>query len=123
MSTRLLFVAGLALCFATGLSAQDAAKGSPHGDKVTVIVTHEVKDYALWRKGYDADESNRKQAGFKVSGVYADVKNPNLVSIVGEFPNAAAAEAFMKNPKLKEAMERSGVIGKPEVKVLTNAAK
>jgi hypothetical protein len=123
MSKRLLLVAAAALSLATGLSAQETTKGSAHGGKVTVIVTHEVKDYAAWRKGYDADESNRKQAGFKVSGVYADVKNPNLVSIIGEFPNAAAAEAFVKNPKLKEVMDKAGVIGKPEVRVLALAAK
>jgi quinol monooxygenase YgiN len=90
---------------------------------VTVVITHEVKNYASWRKGYDADESNRNKAGFRVSGVYADLKNPNMVTVIGEFPSAAAAEAFAASPKLKEAMEKSGVIGKPEVKILTVAPK
>jgi quinol monooxygenase YgiN len=123
MSRRFLLVAAMTLCFAVGLSAQEAAKGAGHTGKVTVIVTHEVKDYAAWRKGYDADESNRKQAGFKVSGVYVDVKNPNRVSIIGEFPNAATAESFFKNPKLKEVMDKAGVIGKPEFKELAVAPK
>jgi hypothetical protein len=91
--------------------------------KVTVVVTHEVKDYATWRKGFDAHESVRTKAGFKVSGVYADVKNSNVVTIIGEFPGTAAVEAFFSSPDLKETMMKAGVVGKPDVKVLAIAAK
>jgi quinol monooxygenase YgiN len=123
MAKYLFLVAAMTLCLAVGVSAQEAMKKPASGGNIMVIVSHEVKDYASWRKVYDADEPNRKKAGFKVSGVYADVKNPNMVSIVGEFPNAAAVEAFTTSPKLKEAMEKAGVIGKPDVKVLTAAPK
>jgi quinol monooxygenase YgiN len=122
----------LLLFISAGSFAQDLKKGSAMQDMkkepaksgvVTVIVTHEVKDYASWRKVYDADEPNRKMMGFKVWGVYADVKNPNVVSIIGTFPNAGSVDAFMSSPKLKTAMEDAGVIGKPDVKVLTATAK
>jgi len=123
MIRYLLFVVGMTLCLSIATSAQESMKKPAPGGKVVVIVTHEVKDYNSWRKGYDADETNRKQAGFKVSGVYADVKNHNMVTIIGEFPSAAAAEAFTTSPKLKEVMEKAGVVGKPEVKVLTAMQK
>jgi len=123
MVRNLFLAAAMTFCLVAGASAQEEMKNPAHSGKVTVVVTHEVKDYASWRKAYDADASNRKAAGFKVSGVYADVNNPNLVSIVGEFSNAAAADAFMANPKLKEAMEKGGVVGKPEVKVLVAKPK
>jgi quinol monooxygenase YgiN len=117
--TRLLFlVAAMTLSLAVGARAQDTMMKPAHEGKVLVIVTHEVKDYATWRKGYDADASNRKKAGFKVTGVYADVNNPNLISVIGEFPSAAAADAFTTSPLLKDVMEKAGVIGKPEIKVL-----
>lgn len=119
MIRYLFFVVGLTLCLSFGTSAQEATKKPARHGKVLVIITHEVKEYSAWRKGYDADEPNRKTAGFKVSGVYADVNNPNMVTIIGEFPNAAAAEAFSTSPKLKEVMEKAAVVGKPEVKVLT----
>jgi hypothetical protein len=51
------------------------------------------------------------------------VKKPKWVTIIGTFPNAGAVDAFMSSPKLKEAMENAGVIGKPDVKVLTAGAK
>lgn len=123
MVKHLAVVAVMILFLAVSLSAQEAMKPSAHSGRVTVIITHEVKDYASWRKGYDADELNRKNAGFKVWGVYADVKNPNLVSVIGEFPSAAAADGFITNPKLKDVMDKAGVISKPEVKVLTTAPK
>jgi quinol monooxygenase YgiN len=98
-------------------------KGTAKSGTVTVIITHEVKEYASWRKVYDADETNRRAAGMKVWGVYADVKNPNMITIIGTFPSAAALEGFVSSPKLKEAMDKGGVMGKPDVKVLTATAK
>ncbi len=123
MAKYLFLVVAMTLFLAVGVSAQEAMKMPAHDGKVFVIVTHEVKDYSSWRKGFDADASNRKNAGFKVSGVYADVNNPNMISVIGEFPSAAAAEAFTTSPKLKEVMEKAGVVGKPDVKVLTAKPK
>ena len=123
MARFLFLVAAMTLCLAVGVRAQDKMMEAAPDGKVLVVVTHEVKDYATWRKGYDADGGNRKKAGFKVTGVYADVNNPNMISIIGEFPSAAAADAFATSPVLKDAMEKAGVIGKPDVKVLTAKLK
>ncbi len=123
MSIRLLSLFCLSLFLVTGSFAQEKKKDAPHAGAVTVVVSHEVKDYASWRKVYDADEVNRKAAGFKVWGVYADARNPNMVTIIGTFPSAAAVDGFVSSPKLKDAMEKGGVIGKPDVKVLTAMAK
>jgi hypothetical protein len=118
MVKNMFLMAILTFCFAAGVFALETTKKSTHGGKVTVVITHEVKDYAAWRKVYDADEPNRKAGGFKVAGVYADANNPNMVTIFGEFPSVEAVNAFMANPKLKEAMENGGVVGKPDVKIL-----
>jgi quinol monooxygenase YgiN len=123
MIRNLLFPVGLTLCLSIGAFAQETMEKPAHHEKVVVIVTHEVKDYSAWRKGYDADEPNRKSGGFKVWGVYADAKNPNMITIIGGFPNAAAADAFTNSPKLKEAMEKAGVVNKPDIKVLTAKQK
>ncbi|HXX62252.1 MAG TPA: hypothetical protein VEO56_00535 [Bacteroidota bacterium] len=132
MLQRLLKVLAVSLFVAFGSQAQDMQKessshdmmkGKAHGASVTVIVTHAVKEYASWRKVYDADEPNRKAMGFKVWGVYADVKDPNMVTIIGTFPSASAADAFMASPKLKEAMDKAGVVGKPDIKVLNSTSK
>ena len=87
----------------------------------TVVVTHEVRNYSEWRKVYDADEVNRSKAGFKTTGEYRSVDNPNLITIIGEVPSEEAIRNFMSNPELKAAMEKGGVISQPDVKILNKA--
>ena len=85
---------------------------------VTVIISHECKNYSDWRKVFDADEANRSKAGFKIMGVYHSVDNANKITIIGEAPSVEAINGFMANPELRLTMERGGVIGMPDVKIL-----
>jgi hypothetical protein len=116
MASAVLLIAGIAT--ATPPMAPVKSMG-----KVTVIVKHEVKDYVAWKKGYDADAANRKEHKFTVSGVYTDVKNPNMVYVVGTFPSEDAANAFITSPKLKNAMEGAGVIGAPDIMIVRMMSK
>jgi hypothetical protein len=86
---------------------------------VTVIISHECKNYSVWRKVFDADEVNRSKAGFKSTGVYHSVDNANKITIIGEAPSVEAINGFMANPELKVAMEKGGVLGMPDVKILS----
>ena len=85
---------------------------------VTVIISHECKNYSDWKKAFDADEVNRLKVGFKIAGVYHSVDNANKITIIGEAPSVEAINGFMTNPALKAAMEKGGVIGMPDVKIL-----
>ena len=128
---RRVLLAGMILAVTLGATAQEmkhegkheekheGAHGGKHGDRVTAVITHEVKDYAAWKKVFDGDAGNRTKGGFKISGLYRDAKSPNWVTVVGEFRDLEAAQAFVMNPKLKEAMEAGGVMGKPDIKFLT----
>jgi quinol monooxygenase YgiN len=118
MFKYVLFVIFMALSFAGASVSKATMKDNSGSGKVTVIVKHEVKEYSPWRKVYDADLPNRKAHGFKVSGVYTDVKNPNMVTIIGQFASEEAANAFITSPELKEAMGKAGVVGAPEVTIL-----
>jgi quinol monooxygenase YgiN len=86
---------------------------------VTVIISHECKNYSEWRKVFDADEVNRSKAGFKSTALYHSADNPNKITIIGEAPSVEAINVFMSNPELKTAMEKGGVLGFPEVKILS----
>jgi hypothetical protein len=85
---------------------------------ITVIITHECKNYSEWRVVFDADEVNRTKAGFKIGSVYQSVDNSNKITIIGEAPSVEAINGFMSNTELKAAMEKGGVIGIPDVKIL-----
>ena len=85
---------------------------------LTVILSHEAKDYEPWRKVFDAGEPLRAASGIKMDRVYTSVDNPNKITIIGEIPSMEAMQAFMQNPQLAADMEAAGVISKPEVIVL-----
>jgi hypothetical protein len=93
-----------------------------HAGDTIVIVTHEVKDFATWKKGYNADKGNRDKAGFSERFLARDAEKPNVVTIVFEAPNAAAGRAFATNPMLKEVMTKAGVISAPSI-TIANIAK
>jgi len=84
----------------------------------TVILNHEVKNYSDWRKVFDEDEVNRSKAGLKITGVFQAIDNPNKITMIGEAPSVEALNVFMSNPALKDAMEKGGVIGMPQVSIL-----
>jgi len=85
---------------------------------VTLLLTHEVKNFLEWKEGFDAGEPLRQQAGVKVNGVYTSIDNPNYVTIITELQSSEAVNGFLTNPDLKASMEKAGVIGMPEAKIL-----
>jgi hypothetical protein len=87
-----------------------------------LIVTHEVKDYAAWKVGYDNDKPNRDKAGLVQRFLVRDADKPNVVTVVFEAPNANAARSFSSSPALKEAMTKAGVISAPAI-MIGNKAK
>jgi hypothetical protein len=87
-------------------------------NKVALQITHEVKNFEEWKKGFDADESNRASMGVKITGVYTSIENPNLVTVMSEVPSVESAKGFLSNPELKAIMEKAGVISTPEIKLL-----
>jgi hypothetical protein len=88
-----------------------------HAGDAVIIITHEVKDFAVWKKGYDADKDNREKAGLTVRYLARDAEKPNVVTVVMEAPNAAAGRAFATNPMLKEVMTKAGVISVPSITI------
>jgi hypothetical protein len=80
-----------------------------------VDVVHSVKDYAKWRPGFDADSVNRKAAGGQDLAVGRNIDSANSILVAVKISDIAKARAFMADPKLKAAMDKGGVIGKPDI--------
>ena len=80
---------------------------------VTAIIQHEVKDFAEWKKVFDADVPNVEKAGAKLVGIYRSVKNPNDVTMIFDAPNVELYDTLMSDPKRQEEIKRGGVIGVP----------
>ena len=78
---------------------------------VTIIDTHEVKDFNSWKQSFDAGTEIRSRAGVTLKNLYRHTDNQNKVTIILEMTDVPSAKAFITN--LKPIMEKSGVIGDP----------
>ena len=88
-----------------------------------MYIHHEVKDYAAWRKAYDAFDATRKILGVTAQAVYRSVDDPNDVTATHDFRSAEKAKAFAASPELRTAMEKAGVKGAPQVWITAVADK
>jgi len=78
-----------------------------------------LEDYGKWRAGFDANDANRRAGGSTgVYQIYRDVDNPNTVSVILEWQDAAKAQAFLNDPMLKQVMQAAGVIGAPVLRAV-----
>ncbi len=80
-----------------------------------VIFRHKVKDFATWKPIFDSTEAARKAAGEKSVQVIQVEGDPNDVILVCNYTSADGVKGLMATTEIQEAMQRSGVLGEPEV--------
>ncbi|MCX6227482.1 MAG: hypothetical protein NTV01_22560 [Bacteroidia bacterium] len=85
----------------------------------TIILSHDVKDFAVWKPTYDADSARRSNAGLQEIAVGTKSDNPNKVFMVWK-GDPSAVDKMMHDPELAEVMKKSGVISAPEVIVVNS---
>jgi hypothetical protein len=86
----------------------------------TLTVRHRVGDYAAWRKVYDEVEPLRVQHGYTGQRVMRLPEDGNDLFVTHDFPTVEQAASFAHDPALREAMERSGVEGAPQLVIFTD---
>jgi len=79
-----------------------------------MAISHIVKDFDTWKKGFDAHESTRIASGLTKMAVSRDMVNPNKVLIFLKIADVQKAKDFAASPNLKETMQKLGVTSKPE---------
>ncbi len=104
------------ICF--GISANAKEKNAT----IYLAISHQVSDFDKWKPGFDNDLKARKKAGLKDIFVKQDINNPNSITAFFEVTDMKKAEAFLANPKLKEAMEKAGVTSPPVITFYKSAA-
>jgi quinol monooxygenase YgiN len=80
-----------------------------------MAVTHVVKDFDKWKKGFDEDEMNRSANGLTLRALARGIDNPNNVFVFLNVSDLQKAKDFAASPKLKDIMQKLGVMGKPEI--------
>lgn len=83
-----------------------------------ILIRHKVKDYASWKPVFDSFVEMRRDGGERSWQIWHPEDDPNNLVLLFEWESAQSAHAFLDNPELKAAMEKSGVVEAPEVYVL-----
>ena len=73
-----------------------------------------VKDYAIWRTGYDGREKSRVSAGITNGRVFRRAEDQNDVVILQDVADVAKARTWLASDEMKAAMEKGGVVGSPK---------
>ena len=84
-----------------------------------LMCKHRVEDYAAWRRVFDGDAEAQRASGLHLLHVLRDTADANLVVMLFRVDDPDRAKAFTEAPSASESAARSGVIGVPEVLLLT----
>ena len=83
-----------------------------------IVVRHAVKDFAKWKTSYDAHDSLRLVFGVHSYVIGRGEQDSNMVFVATKVDDMAKAKAFAKDPSLKQAMQKGGVVGTPVIQFL-----
>lgn len=88
---------------------------SQHANK-NLTINLNVKDYSAWRLAYDGREKSRVSAGITNGRVFRNAENPNDVVILQDVADVAKARNWLGSADMKATMQKSGVVGTPDVR-------
>ena len=106
------------------VSADTAAKAQVVNTIITTpqnveVVVHKVADFAKWLAAYEGHDSARLAMGLHNYVIGRGLEDSNMVTVVLRADDTAKAKAFAKDPGLKTAMKKGGVLGAPTITLLT----
>jgi len=80
-----------------------------------MVVRHKVRNFAEWKGGYDAHLPKRVEAGLTEKYLLRGADDPNEVVLLFEARDLNRARAFGETPDTQEAMQKAGVVDKPDI--------
>ena len=75
-----------------------------------------VKDFNAWRSSYNGQEKDRTSAGITNGRVFRSPEDPNDVVILQDVADVAKARTWLGSSEMKSVLEKSGVMGSPNIR-------
>ncbi len=85
------------------------------------LIRARVEDFEKWKPVFDEFDDHRTRLGQKSARVFQVAENPNQVVILQEWETLEGARSFYASETYKQAIQRAGVVGDPEMVVLDEA--
>ena len=79
-----------------------------------------VTDFNTWKPAYDAHQPARSNAGLTEKYLLRNADDPNEIFILFEAQDLDRAKTFAASADLRERMQESGVVGKPDIYFLNS---
>jgi hypothetical protein len=80
-----------------------------------MLVRHKVRDFSEWKRGYGAHLPKRVEAGLTEKYLLRGAYEPSEVIAFFEVKDLNRAKAFAESVDLKEAMQKLGVVDRPDI--------
>jgi quinol monooxygenase YgiN len=80
-----------------------------------MYVRHKVADFDKWKVVFEEVEPFRQKMGSSGSHVFRHHSNPNEVLVITDWDSKEQGMKFGESPELKDAMQRAGVLGAPDI--------
>ena len=80
-----------------------------------LLVRHKVEDYAKWKPVFDEHGAVRKAGGSQGGYLFRNANDPSELIILFEWDSLDKAQQFAQSDDLREAMQRAGVMDRPDV--------
>jgi quinol monooxygenase YgiN len=90
-------------------------------DMAILLVRHRVANFEAWKQAFDSMTGVRKEHGWLGHTVSRDANDPNMVTIVNRVKDLAGAKRYGGSDALRQAMQKAGVQGPPEIAFLEEA--
>ena len=84
-----------------------------------MVATHKVANFAKWKASYDEHDSIRLAFGVHSYVIGRGIYDTNMVMVALKVDDLEKAKAFSKDPSLKKAMQKGGVVGAPTIQFTT----
>lgn len=84
-----------------------------------MLVTHKISNFEKFLASYEAHDSLRLANGIHSYVIGRGFQDSNTVFVATRVDDMEKAKAFSKSPSLKQAMQKAGVTGAPNISFLT----
>ena len=85
-----------------------------------MVVRHKIRDYSVWKPGYDAHQPKRIGAGLTEKYLLRSADDPNEIVALFEAEDLSRAKAFAGSQDLRETMRKVGVVDQPDIYFLND---
>lgn len=80
-----------------------------------MLIRHKVADYGAWKPLFDEHGTTRRANGSRGGRLFRSADDPNEVVVLLEWDDLERARFFADSYELREAMDRAGVIDRPDI--------